>query len=351
MRPSLCRAGASIIAWLALSAFVRASFVLDIDCGKRDNDSGFDVPNHRIPGSRKKYGNGQTPISGVAPEDFQRFRTYRRTLPGYNDFTYQLSGLPDGPATLVLEFVEYKQSVCDAGGGNRVFSVEVDGEMKLPDFDVFLAGGGVCRTAVVKELPVTISGGKMDVRFIRGHSGDAMISGIKVLSEQVAVDASFYLDIDCGKRDTDTGYDLPNHLIPGSRKKYGNGQTPIAGVAPDEFQRFRTYRRTLPGYDDFTYRLTELPNGPATLVLEFVEYKQSVCDAGGGDRVFSAEVDGLPILTDFDVFLAGGGVCRTAVVEQFQVDISEHEMDVKFIRGSKGEPMISGMKIISETPY
>lgn len=158
---------------LASVSFVSAYVVRDIDCAGPS-----DVPNHLIPGSRKKYGNGIAPIDDTWEDE--RFRTYRRTLPGFNDFTYNLDSLPDGPARLVLQFAEYNKKVCDKGPGGRVFSVSVNGDVVLGNYDVFTAGGRVCKEAVTESIPVHIVNGKLDVKFSKIRGKEPMVSGIKI---------------------------------------------------------------------------------------------------------------------------------------------------------------------------
>lgn len=153
--------------------------VLDLDCA-----GPTDYRNTLVVGSRKKFGNGRTPIAETTEDE--RFRTHRFTLPGYDEFTYTLPGLPNGAVTLVLEFAEYVYANCKGGVGSRVFSVAVDGAVVLSDFDVYVADGNRCRVAVVEELPVNISDEKLRVKFIRGAAGDPMISGIKVRIEDTS---------------------------------------------------------------------------------------------------------------------------------------------------------------------
>lgn len=144
--------------FLGSMPFVSAITVRDIDCAGPS-----DLPNHLIPGSRKKYGNGIAPIADTWEDE--RFRTYRRTLPGFNDFTYNLESLPDGPATLVLQFAEYNKKVCNNGAGGRVFSVAVNGNTVLNNYDVFAAGGHICKEAVTENIPVVVKDGKLDIKF------------------------------------------------------------------------------------------------------------------------------------------------------------------------------------------
>lgn len=161
-----------VSAFLLSVPFVSGYTVLDIDCAGPS-----DIPNHLIPGSRMKFGNGLAPIADTKQDE--RFRTYRRTLPRFNDFTYNLDSLPNGRARLVLQFAEYNKKVCEIGAGGRVFSVAVDGNVVLNNYDVFAAGGHVCKEAVTESIPVEIRNGKLDVKFIRVRN-EPMVSGIKI---------------------------------------------------------------------------------------------------------------------------------------------------------------------------
>jgi len=63
--------------------------------------------------------------------------------------------------------------------GTRVFSVDVEGQRRLTDLDVFAAAGGANR-AIVRELPVTVTDGKVTIDFIRGVQY-AKVSAIEIL--------------------------------------------------------------------------------------------------------------------------------------------------------------------------
>lgn len=239
MMMKTARFGAGVLLAIALVLVslpgATAKIVLDLDCG---GPGATDLRNTLIPGSRKKTGGSQA-IEGTEEDD--RFRTYRRTLPGINDFTYKLDSLPNGPATLILEFAEYSASICNVGAGGRTFSVAVNEVNVLTDFDVFVAGGSKCKVAVVEEIPVTIADGKLDVKFIRGVN-EPMISGIKVDSDQDVVTTTpppvttipSGTTVAPGCKVGNTGsFTHGAHAVPGSYPPKINANSPVSYVDTD----------------------------------------------------------------------------------------------------------------------
>jgi Malectin domain len=314
-------------AWLFVAAFCVTNAVAQVLVADIDAAGSVDFGNIEVPGSRKFLGGSSIPIAGT--NESNRFATHRLTSPGVAEFTYALTGLPDGAATLALEFAESKPDQCAAG--KRVFSVAVGGAKVLTDFDVYVGARNACQSAIVKTFPVKIADGKLNVTFLRGPSGDAMIAGIKLLTG-----SSSLLDVDAGGPT-----DLPTTEVLGSRTYSGNSSIGIGGTVADD--RFRTHRLAVPGGSEFKYTLPNLPNGPAILVLEFAESKTGNC--GAGKRVFSVAANGANVLTNFDVYVAAGNQCHKAVAKTFLVNVAGGKLDVTFVRGSAGDPMISGIRV------
>jgi len=76
-----------------------------------------------------------------------------------------------------LHFAEvYHESV-----GERVFSVEINGEAVLEDFDIVAAAGAPWR-AIIEEVEVAASdSGKITVAMLRGKAERPKISAIEVV--------------------------------------------------------------------------------------------------------------------------------------------------------------------------
>lgn len=85
----------------------------------------------------------------------------------------------NGKYLLKLHFSENLDEVKKAG--DRVFSIDAMGQ-KIKDLDVFKEAGGLNR-ALVKELHVTATAGKIEINFIKSEMKEPMIDGIEIIPE------------------------------------------------------------------------------------------------------------------------------------------------------------------------
>ena len=78
------------------------------------------------------------------------------------------------------------------------------------------------------------------------------------------------------------------------------------------------------------------PNAPA----------QSLPDATG-KRVFNVEINGNPVLTNFDIYAAAGGRVK-AVMKEFAGILPDKDgnIAIHFRKGSAGEPTVNGIEIL-----
>lgn len=114
-----------------------------------------------------------TGTSNVPASTLQRERLGR-------NFSYVISGLPVGESVQIeLGFAEWAVR----GPGERIFSVEVNGEPFLEDFDIFADAGQTGR-AVVKRTTAAAPSGSLDILF-RGTRGDAKVGYIRLRSSTV----------------------------------------------------------------------------------------------------------------------------------------------------------------------
>jgi len=96
-----------------------------------------------------------------------------------------------------------------------------------------------------------------------------------------------------------------------------------------------------------SYKVTDLnPNTFYTVRLQLIE------DAGktAGQRQFNAFLNGAQVLTNFDIYVAGGNVLGKAVVQDFSVLSDETgTIDLDLATGAADQPCISGLEIFANT--
>jgi phospholipase/lecithinase/hemolysin len=90
--------------------------------------------------------------------------------------------------------------------------------------------------------------------------------------------------------------------------------------------------------DPFSYNIP-VDNGDYVVELMFAELYHGVAAAGGdgvpGDRVFSVDLEGATVLSDYDI-IAEAGAPLTAITETFQVSVSDGSIDLSFYLGENG---------------
>ena len=93
-----------------------------------------------------------------------------------------------------------------------------------------------------------------------------------------------------------------------------------------------------------TYK-TQLTSAPYTVRLYFAEPE----NLGVGDRVFTVELEGKPVLKNFDVVAAAGGV-RRGIVKEFNHVMVKGELEIKLIRAKSKQygPLICGVEMVLE---
>jgi len=112
--------------------------------------------------------------------------------------------------------------------------------------------------------------------------------------------------------------------------------TTIAGTQAPEVYLTERYSMT-------AYKFA-LPNGKYTVRLHFAETFEGV--KAEGLRVFSVKVQGLPVLTDFDVFKTAGGFAKPAIQECKGIQVTDGTLAVEFIPKVQN-PEINGIEIIA----
>jgi len=88
-------------------------------------------------------------------------------------------------------------------------------------------------------------------------------------------------------------------------------------------------------------RLTELKSGTFTVRLYFVEPQHTAA----GARVFDVALQGKPVLTDFDIFVAARGRMKCLVKEFTGVQL-DGDCTLTFT-AHKSESLLSGIELVS----
>lgn len=115
---------------------------------------------------------GDLGITGTdAPKIYE---TERYSMEGYK-FT-----VPDGKYTVRLHFAETYDGI--TAEGERVFSVNINGQTALKDFDPFKEAGGYQKPVVKTIRDVDVTNGQLDIGFTMNIQNPE-INGIEIISE------------------------------------------------------------------------------------------------------------------------------------------------------------------------
>ena len=143
----------------------------------------------------------------------------------------------------------------------------------------------------------------------------------------------------------DTAF-IADAYFAGNGKSYSNARvTSIANTTQDEL--YLTERSTNQSLQSFSYQVP-LTNGEYQVRLHFAEIYWGATNSGPGGsdrRVFSATLEGNPILTDYDINAEVGAM--TAVVKTFTTQVSDQMLDLNFT-ASVDQPKVSAIEILGE---
>jgi hypothetical protein len=98
-------------------------------------------------------------------------------------FRYELP-VENGEYVVRLHFAEIywgaPGSGINGGAGSRVMNVSMENQLRLVNFDVVQESGGVA-SALIKNLPVTVTDGKLDINFT-ANVNRPMVVAVEVVS-------------------------------------------------------------------------------------------------------------------------------------------------------------------------
>ena len=300
--------------------------VVAIDAGGAA--SGIWVADEDYSGGSTSYTSATISTSLVAnPAPQEVYQTER-----YGDFTYTIPNLTAGASyTVNLSFAE----IYWTAAGKREFNVLINGTQVLTNFDVFATAGGE-NIAIVKAFTATASAsGTITIQFTTGAADLPKVSGIQVLSGGTAPAGTDVLDINSAG--PTVGSYVADEDFAGGTASSTTATISTANVSnPAPAAVYQTQR-----YGNFTYTLPGFTAGTSyTVRLHFAE----IYWTAAGSRVFDVYINGIEVLTNFDIFAAAGGE-NIAIVEQFSATANASGQIVIQFTTVKDNAAVNGIEI------
>ncbi len=82
----------------------------------------------------------------------------------------------------MLHFAEiYWGNIVEGGAGSRKFHVNIEGQRKLTDYDIYAKAGGALR-AVTETFRVSVTDGTLNIAFLQSTANEPSLSALEVLS-------------------------------------------------------------------------------------------------------------------------------------------------------------------------
>ncbi|KAK9902860.1 hypothetical protein WJX75_008891 [Coccomyxa subellipsoidea] len=233
------------------------------------------------------------------------------------------NGLVAGQAyTLALHFAElyFDKS------GNRVFTVIVNGNAALTDYDI-VSDAGAKDVAIVKRIPVTVgSDGLLTIVFV-ATKDQATVGGIEVLLPAL-------LRINSGSSDSFT--DAAGNIWAADSNFVGAGSLSSSAAivgAEDGADAIYQDSHMAPEFGYIFGRSDGLaPSTDYIAVLHFAELGATAV----GQRVFDVDANSQAALLDFDIFQEAGEQRFTGVRRHFPVAVDESGTLVLSFQGLAG---------------
>jgi autotransporter family porin len=237
--------------------------------------------------------------------------------------------VPNGTYMVKLHFAETFSGI--TGPGQRVFTVTLNGNTVLSNFDVYAQAGGA-DTALLETFLVTATNGQITITFTPSRENPE-INGIEIVSQS----ATSPLRIDAGSSTNYTGAHgsvwLADQGFTGGLN-VDRGNISIANTSNPQLYQTEHY-----GMTDASYAV---PNGTYTVKLHFAETFTGI--TGPGQRVFNVNVDGIQI-DELDVYAQAGGADR-ALIKSVLVTVTDGQVKITFTP-LKENPEINAIEILT----
>lgn len=252
----------------------------------------------------------------------------------YGAFGYFFQ-IPNGSYTVNLKFAEVSRTSV----GQRVFSVALNGVVVLRDFDIVAAAGGPL-VAVDKAFPVTVSQGYLQIGFLQGRADLPMVNAIEIVSQGTplsatagAPEAAATVRIHAGGAAvTDSSGNLWSADMDYSGgSPWSTGNTVGNTTTPALYQTCR--------YGSFVYPIP-VPNGSYMVKLKFAE----IARTGVGQRTFNVQINGNPVLANFDI-IAAAGAPFVAIDKTFPATVGNGVLTIGFTVGNSDLPLINAIEV------
>ncbi|GJM62738.1 malectin domain-containing carbohydrate-binding protein [Persicobacter diffluens] len=213
----------------------------------------------------------------------------------------------------------------------RKFSVALEGEEVLEDFDIFAEAGGKC-IGITREFQVYADDEYLNLAFYCGPNGldNAKVDGICVMPIDGEEVLGYYVNAK-GERDytTEEGYIFKRDAYYSGGATYKVAETTeIEGTNDDYLYTTERYGR------DFSYRMPAKAGQYYQVKLFFAE----VYHREAGKRIFNVDIDGENKLYGYDIVGKAGARYR-AVCETFEVYAQADHMNIRFYKGDNGVDM------------
>ena len=252
-------------------------------------------------------------------------------------FTYIVPRLTPGSSyTVRLHFAE----LTFTGSGQRVFNVAINGTGILSNFDVYATAGGQNK-ALVEQFTATADAlGQITISFSRGTADNPEVAAIEVLGTgTLGAALSDLVEIDAGSSASvapfaaDEDFNTGNEFSSSAVVDTTHSSTPAPAAVYQTSRWAASFSYTVPG----------LTAGKTYAVrLHFAE----TTFTGAGERAFNVAINGVAVLTNFDIY-ATGGAANQAITEQFDaVANSAGQIVIAFTAGSADNPEVNGIEIL-----
>jgi hypothetical protein len=263
---------------------------------------------------------------------------YRQGRVG-ESFSYHLP-TTNGRFRVRLHFCETWWGNLKPGGvGSRQFNVDIEGERKLTDYDIYQKAGGAMK-AIQESFTVEVTDGELTLAFSKGSKDYPYVVALEVMP---AID-SFRVNAGGETYTTKAGqvFSADSYYSGGRRSTLASGN--VAGTEDDLL-----YQQGRVG-ESFSYQfLVEPATYQVTLHFNETWWGNLVQEGGVGSRKFNVDIEGERKLTEYDIFRKAGGAMR-AVQETFTVPVTDGELNLLFSRGSKDYPYVAAFEVEKVEP-
>ena len=253
----------------------------------------------------------------------------------YGQFSYHLP-MANGVYTVTLKFAEVSLTKI----GQRVFNVFLNGTPVLANFDVLAAAGAPLKV-VDRSFLVNVVTGTIDLAFLNGTANSPLVNAIEVTTgsgEGTPANAAAAIYLNAGGAASVDGAGV-----------VWNADSSYTGGSPWSTVQKIAETETVPIYqtvrygNSFSYQFAPVA-GRYTVTLKFAEVSMS----SAGQRVFNVAINGVPVLSNFDVLAAAGGPL-IAIDRSFAVTTAGEPITIAFQKGPANSPMVSAIAIVPST--